>query len=47
MDFDQTLWAIHTYGARNTAVHSDLDDLVAAGYHIDITMALSKDLGDL
>ncbi|MCJ1266845.1 hypothetical protein MMC22_006730 [Lobaria immixta] len=39
--------AIHTYGARNTAVHSDLHDLVVEGYYCDIAMTLYKDLNDL
>lgn len=46
-DFDQTVWAIHTYGARNTAVHSDLNDLVAEGKYSDIATTLYQDLHDL
>lgn len=47
VDFDQTVSAIHTYGARNTAVPSDLHDLVVEGYYCDIAMTLYKDLNDL
>lgn len=47
MDYDQTVWAIHTYGARNTAVHSNLHDLVVEGNYFDIAMTLYKDLNDL
>ncbi|MCJ1426636.1 hypothetical protein MMC29_004539 [Sticta canariensis] len=43
MEFDQTL----SHGARNTAVHSDLNDLVAEGLYGDIATTLYKDLHDL
>lgn len=47
MDSRRTLSATHIYGARNQAIHIELNELVMKGTYTDITHILYNDLQDL
>ena len=44
MDLDQTVSAIHTYGAQNVAVHNELYNFVVNGNFPKIADVLHNDL---
>lgn len=47
LDLKQALAAIRTYGARNQACHSPINDLVAEGRWTDIATTIAEDIRDL
>ena len=47
IDFDQTIRAIHTYGARNSMVHNLIDTMVISGNFPGVAKTIHRDLNDL